>query len=195
MLKLPFPLILASRSPRRKEILEKAGLDFTVIPSDYEEPRHSDHLSDPKAFVEEIALQKGKEVFERMGKKCLVLSADTIGVIEDTVLEKPRDREDAKRMLKLMSGRKHVVLTAIALFAPHEENPVQETVSTEVFFRALEEGEIEHYLDVAEYQDKAAAYAIQGEAAIFVEKIIGDYLNIVGLPLVTVWKMLGKISP
>lgn len=190
MLSLQQKLLLASASPRRKDILEMVGLKFEVVPSLYQEPSHSDHLVDPALFVQEVALGKGQEVFDRFEQQHLVLSADTIGLIGETVLEKPKDRADAKRMLQLMSGKTHQVLTGVALFSPEKPEPLIKVVTTQVTFRSLEDQEIESYLDTAEYSDKAAAYAIQGEAAVFVEKITGDFFNVVGLPVSTVWQML-----
>lgn len=192
MLKLKHPLILASSSPRRKEILEMVGLQFTVIPSTYEEPEHSDHLTAPEVFAEEVTLGKGQEVFERTSRSSFVLSADTLGIIGDQVLEKPKDRDDAHRMLELMSGKQHTVLTVVALFSPENSEPQIEHIKTAVHFRELSREEIHTYLDQEEYLDKAAAYAIQGRASIFVKKIVGDYFNVVGLPISTVWSMLQK---
>lgn len=169
------------------------GLDFEVMPSKYEEPSHSSHLSDPEEFATEVTIGKGMEVFNRIGGEKIALSADTIGILGDEVLEKPRDREDAKRMLELMSGKEHKVLTVVALFSPGQPDPSVESVWTSVFFRELEEAEIDSYLDIAVYQDKAAAYAIQGEASIFVEKIEGDFFNVMGLPIMRVWQMLKNV--
>ena len=187
-------LILASSSPRRKEILAMAGFEFEIIPSTYQEPLHSDRLCDPREFARELALGKGKEVFERTGKTRWVLSADTVGIIGHEVLEKPLDRADAKRMLQALSGKEHIVLTVVALFSPDHDDPLVEEVTTKVLFSELEEKEIERYLDHDEYQDKAAAYAIQGRASVFVEKIEGDYFNVVGLPISTVSKMLKSMK-
>lgn len=192
MLQLHHPLVLASASPRRKEILEMVGLSFEVVPSTYHEPLHSQHLTAPEVFTQELACEKGKEVFHRIGKNKLVLAADTVGIIENEVLEKPKDRADAKRMLQLLSGRDHRVLTALALYSPGRQEPMLSTVETKVFFGHLDEQAIEKYLDGGEYADKAAAYAIQGKASVFVEKIEGDYFNVVGLPIATVWKMLKR---
>lgn len=194
MLQLHYPLVLASASPRRKEILEMVGLSFEVIPSTYQEPLHSEHLAAPEAFTQELAREKGREVFERIGKTKLVLAADTVGIIESQVLEKPKDRADAKRMLQLLSGRVHRVLTALALYSPARQDPILHSIETKVAFVHLDEEMIEKYLDGDEYADKAAAYAIQGKASVFVEKIEGDYFNVVGLPIATVWKMLKQTS-
>lgn len=186
---LKYPLILASRSPRRQEILQMVGLDFEIMPSLYEEPLHSSRLVDPQSFAEELAFEKGKEVYSRLEQESLVLSADTIGIIGQQVLEKPKDKEDARRMIQLLSGRQHEVITSVALFSP-DQQPQIETVITKVSFLTLSPEDIEHYLSSEEYKDKAAAYAIQGKAAVFVDKILGDYWNVVGLPIATVWKLL-----
>jgi septum formation protein len=189
MVFLKYPLVLASASPRRKEILQMVGLDFEVVPSLYVEPSHSTRLIDPQSFSEELAFEKGKEVYARLPEESLVLAADTIGVLGHQVLEKPKDKEDARRMLKMLSGKQHTVITSIALFSPKVQ-PQLESVSTKVTFHSLSEEDIERYLQSAEYEDKAASYAIQGKAAVFVEKIMGDYWNVVGLPIATVWKLL-----
>jgi len=194
MLTLSHPLILASASPRRKEIMKMVGLDFEVMPSDYEEPRHSHHLLEPITFATEVTLGKGQEVFNRTKRKNIVLAADTIGILGKEVLEKPQDEKDAQRMLELMSGKEHQVLTVVAIFHPALDKPKVSEVTTSVRFRKIEKEELEHYLKTANYLDKAAAYAIQGEAAIFVEKIEGDYFNVVGLPIFTVWKMLQELT-
>jgi|CXWL01.1.fsa_nt_gi septum formation protein len=167
-----------------------AGFKFEVIPSDYPEPLHSSVLCDPAEFAMQLALQKGKEVFSRPGKASLVLSADTIGLLGHEVLEKPVDRNDARRMLKLLSGKTHQVITAIAIYIPGVADPKRALVTTDVTFHHLSEEEIEQYLDTGEYTDKAAAYAIQGRACVFVARIDGDYFNVVGLPIATVWAML-----
>jgi len=146
-------------------------------------------MTDPQSFAEELAFEKGKEVYGRLQNEALVLAADTIGVIGHQVLEKPKDRDDARRTLKELSGKQHTVITSIALFAPNTQ-PQLESVSTKVSFYPLSDEDIEGYLQTEEYQDKAAAYAIQGRAAVFVEKIMGDYWNVVGLPISTVWKLL-----
>ena len=170
-----------------------AGIDHVVIPSPYEEPAHSDDLRDPQIFAEEVALGKAMAVFHEEQQQKIVLGADTIGIIDGHVLEKPKDRADAKRMLKLMSGKTHQVLTAIAICAPDRE-PVVESVITHVTFRQLSEEEIEHYLDKADYRDKAAAYAIQGLASMFVRHIDGEYFNVVGLPICRVAERLKELE-
>lgn len=184
------PLVLASTSPRRSEILRMAGYMFEVIPSQFEEPGHSEGQSDPIFYAQEMALEKGKEVFERLEKERVVLSADTVGLVDGEVLEKPKDREDAARMLRSLSGKTHVVITAFAIFFPEKREPICQKIETKVTFKQLSEDEIDSYLNHEEYLDKAAAYAIQGLASVFVEKVEGDYFNVVGLPICQINKVL-----
>jgi len=192
MLQLTFPLILASASPRRTEILSQAGIHHEVMPSPYVEPAHSEELKEPQVFAEEVALGKAMALKESHPQK-VILGADTIGIIDGHVLEKPKDREDAKRMLEMMSGKTHQVLTSFAICVP--DTPVHvESVITDVTFKPLSEEEIEHYLDVADYADKAAAYAIQEEASLFVEHIEGEYFNVVGLPICRVAQVLNELA-
>lgn len=194
MLKLPFPLILASKSPARKELLQILQIPFEVMPSKFEEPLHSSVLMHPEKFVEYLALEKGKEVLSRLQKKTIVLSADTIGVIDHEVLEKPKDREHAKTMMKKLSGKTHEVLTAVAVFFPGRKKPVIKTISTRVTFHPLTEKEIKQYLDRGEYLEKAGAYAIQKTASLFVKEIQGDFYNIVGLPVSAVYQILKTVD-
>ena len=194
MIKLTFPLILASKSPARKELLHLLGVPFDIMPSNFEEPLHSSVLTHPEQFAQHLALEKGKEVLSRLQRKAIVLSADTIGVIDHEVLEKPADRDHAKAMMKKLSGKTHQVLTAIAVFFPDRENPVCKTVTTNVTFHDLQEEEIEHYLDQEEYHEKAGAYAIQKTASLFVKEIQGDFFNIVGLPVSAVYQILKAVD-
>ncbi|MDP3976143.1 MAG: Maf family protein [bacterium] len=189
MLHLPHTLVLASASPQRKKLLEIIGVDFEIIPSRFQEPLHSDVLCDPRRFAVDLALGKGQEVFDRMEKKKIVLSADSIGILGDLVLEKPRDRDHAKQMISQLAGKTHVVLTAVALFHPDREVQVR-SVETKVSFKPISDAELESYLDAGEYVDKAASYAIQGKASLFVERIEGDFYNIVGLPVSTIYDLL-----
>lgn len=192
-MKLPYPLVLASASPRRKELLLMLQIPFQVIPSQVEEPLHKHVLTNPVEFVRDLALEKGRDVLQRMTSEAIILSADTVGVIDGEVLEKPKSKADAKRMLKKLSGRAHRVLTGVSIFYPGKK-PLTRMVTTTVTFHPLREKDIDHYLRSSEYQDKAAAYAIQGLASVFVKKISGDYFNIVGLPVSTLWSMLKELT-
>lgn len=170
--------ILASQSPRRRDILEMIGLNFTVEVSPHEEIKPDGHT--PEELILHNAEAKAQTVAVNHPDS-LVIGADTIGVFQGEILEKPVDRADAKRMLKLLQGQEHTVITAVTLIFGDQKHTHIE--STQVQFLPLTDSDIEHYLDTEEYADKAAAYAIQGKGAAFVKGVQGDYLNVVGFPL------------
>lgn len=171
-------IILASGSPRRREILSKMGFDVEVVPSAEEKP--SDIPLSPEDTVQFLAVEKGSEAKEKYFDE-IVVSADTIVAFGDEIMGKPRDREDAFRMLSLLSGKTHRVLTAYAVF--YKGKSFSKVVSTEVEFYHLKKEEIDWYIDSLECFDKAGAYGIQGLGAYLVKEIRGDYLNVVGFPL------------
>ncbi len=173
-------IILASASPRRYELLQTAGLNFKVVPSEFDES--SVNISDPVDYVKEVSRQKGKIVSWKYPDH-LVISADTIVVIEDKILGKPEHEDNAFEMLKLLSGKTHLVYTAFSLFIKSYEKEHTSLTSTEVTFRKLKDEEILAYINTGEPFDKAGAYAIQGQGQMLVEKINGCYSNIVGFPL------------
>ncbi|ASJ09609.1 septum formation inhibitor Maf [Thermococcus siculi] len=175
-------LILASSSPRRREILSKFIEDFEVVPSEAEE-RCS--LSDPVQYAVELARRKAKDAHGRFGGT--VIGADTVVSINGHILGKPKDEEHAFRMLKMLSGRVHQVTTGYCIIHSGEEHCG--SVVTEVKFRELDDGLIRAYIRTGEPMDKAGAYGIQGKAGLFVEWIKGDYYNVVGFPLEIVWKL------
>ncbi|MFN7936056.1 MAG: Maf family protein [Bryobacteraceae bacterium] len=177
-------LILASSSPRRQEILRDAGIPFTVRKVHVEEVRAVSEP--PEAYVRRLAREKAAAAGRAEGE--IVLAADTIVVLGDTVLEKPASVEDAARMLRLLSGQCHHVLTGVCLLAAHGE--WVETATTKVWFAPLTEDEIQAYAASGEPMDKAGAYAIQGLASKFVERIEGCYFNVVGLPVSLVYRLL-----
>ena len=180
-------LILASQSPRRREILAVAGIPFRVRVRPVEEIRA--HDESPESYVRRLAREKAEAAWE--GKDEIVLGADTTVVIDERVLEKPADAEDARAMLRLLSGRTHTVMTGICLRHPGGE--IVDHESTRVRFVALEDFEIAEYVASGEPMDKAGAYAIQGLASKFVERIDGCYFNVIGLPISMVyrhWKRL-----
>jgi len=177
-------VILASGSPRRKELLEQMGFSFKVIlGSDIDEASFisSDRLA---SSLEELALAKGRGVADTY-PEALVLSADTIVVEDNHLLGKPDDRSDAARMLRSLSGNRHSVITAVALSCSGESFFRSTTACTYVYFRKLSDEEINRYLDSEEPYDKAGAYGIQGKAMLFVDKIEGCFYNVVGLPVST----------
>ena len=178
-------LILASASPRRAELLRNAGIAFTAQATRIPERRRQGES--PRKFAERLAREKARAIFAPR-RRGLVLGADTIVVVRGKALGKPRDRRDARRMLRLLSGRSHQVTTAICLAGPGFEDTRSET--TRVTMRKLSEREIRGYVASREPMDKAGAYAIQGIASRWVSRIEGCYFNVVGLPVPLVYRML-----
>ena len=177
-------LYLASGSPRRKALLTLLGLPFEVVRNDIIELQTKGES--PYAYVERLAREKaeaGSQV-----RKGVVIGSDTLGVLDGTVLEKPKDRDDAFLMWRRMSGRSHEILTAVAV--TDGVTTLSRVVSTEVSFRAITKSEMTYYWNSAEPQDKAGGYAIQGIGGAFVERINGSYHAVVGLPLVETAELL-----
>lgn len=180
------PLILASSSPRRQELLREEGFVLEVHPAHVAEQRIAHEP--PVSYACRLAQAKALAVAAEFPGS-YVLGADTIVVVDDRVLEKPRDADDAARMLHLLSGRGHRVITAVSLVAP-QRPPDTRSAATVVYFREISEEEIARYIAGGEPMDKAGAYAIQGGAAPWVQRIEGDYSNVVGLPVTLVKEML-----
>lgn len=178
-------LVLGSASPRRKELLRNAHIEFTVVPADVHEQRQAGEA--PAAYAERLACDKARAVAARDGGK-LVLGADTIVVLGDDVLEKPLDATDAARMLRRLSGRTHQVITGVCLIGRDFEDVQSER--TDVTMAEIPEDEIAQYVATGEPMDKAGAYAIQGMASRWVTRLDGDYCNVVGLPVALVYRML-----
>lgn len=183
-------IILASKSPRRKEILGNLGVEFEIIVSDADE---SSGERDPAKLVKELSLRKGRAVAERIIKENIYAEEDVYIFSSDTVvatrageiLGKPVDLDDAKRMLSLLEGKSHFVHSGIAIIKISEDRSITEaadTESTAVEFLPMTESEIDFYVRHENVLDKAGAYAIQGIASAFIRKIDGDYFNVVGLP-------------
>jgi septum formation protein len=188
MIKLP-KLILASASPRRAEILTAVGWKFEKQTADIDETELPGEK--PEDYVRRLAREKAVAVAEKY-TDALVLGADTIVVIEDKIVGKPKDFADARRMLKMLSGRWHEVLTGVALVKITAGN-LQikvEMQRTRVKFAELSEAEIEFLIELGEPLDKAGAYAVQAQAALFIEQIEGDYWNVVGLPVSLVYELV-----
>jgi septum formation protein len=184
-------LILASASPRRAEILGALGLEFEVVPSDVpEEPRDGEA---PAEFVTRLARAKAAEVASRRPVG-LVVAADTIVVVDGRSIGKPTDEEDAKFMLRTLSGRWHAVMTGIAVLDAASGSEVTGHEKTLVRFREISAQEIDRYVASGEPMDKAGAYAIQGRAMLFVDEIAGSYHNVVGLPPTLLAKLLKRFD-
>jgi septum formation protein len=180
-------LILASASPRRKEILSNMGYEFEVNPSGVEEVVH--HHMTPEETATDLARQKAEDIARRYPED-LVMGADTIVVLDDTVLGKPLDNDDAVRMLRELRGREHQVITGVALIQGQKEHCF--SVTTRVWMIDSSEELLSAYVLSGEPLDKAGSYGIQGKGALLVEKIDGDYFNVVGLPIQKIARLLEK---
>ena len=192
---LPPRLVLASASPRRRELFALFGLPYEIIPSRYEEPTAPAHPVSLAEFTLNLATEKAREVAGRTAN-AWVIGADTEVSLEavGTPLGKPQDTADAARMLKTLSGRSHLVCTGVALIKVSKsgemQTPVQVAVSTLVTFRSLSDAMIAAYVATGEPMDKAGAYGAQGHAAPFIERIEGDFFNVVGLPICALGQLL-----
>ena len=182
-------LILASGSPRRRELLGHFGLDFDVIPALGPEtpPVGADAGETARALSE----AKAREIAQAH-PDAVVIGADTVVEIDGAILGKPRDEEDAKRMLRLLSGREHRVFTGVTVIKG--DDIVSRWEETKVFFRPMTEDEIAAYVATGEPMDKAGAYGYQGRACVYVERIEGDFFNVVGLPLCRLGTMLSELG-
>lgn len=181
-------LVLGSASPRRRELLSSAGVPFVTVPSSVDE-RILDS-EEPETFTRRAARMKAEAVMRTQDPGIWVLAADTTVVVDDQILGKPADRPDAARMLGLLSGRSHRVLTAVVLAQSGKGAESSTMVETTVLFRDLYPELIQGYLDTGEPLDKAGAYGIQGIGAMLVRSISGSYTNVVGLPLVETIELL-----
>jgi septum formation protein len=182
----PF-LILASKSPRRRYLLKQAGVEFTVIPSSFDESALSE--ANPEVFVRILAEAKAGVVSEQYPQSW-VIGADTIVVVDDAILGKPVSKAEARSMLTTLSGRVHRVLTGFSLCRLAENRHYAEVVATDVRFKTLTPDEIEWYVHTSEPFDKAGAYAAQGLGAFMIKHIYGSYSNVVGLPVCEVVESL-----
>jgi septum formation protein len=184
-------LILASASPRRRELLTQAGYTFEVHPAHVNEDPHPDE--DPIAYVVRLARDKAQAVFADVNDpEAIVLGADTTVTLDSDILAKPEDAADAARMLRLLSGRTHRVITGVAVATAKGTEVAAEV--TGVQFLTLADGEISAYIATGEPMDKAGAYGIQGLAAKWIPRVEGCYFNVVGLPLALVATMLEQAS-
>ena len=182
-------LILASQSPRRKELLGLFHIPFSVRVADIDETM--DMNKAPFDEVARVSRQKAEAI--QRAPEDVVIAADTIVVCQGRVLGKPKSPEDAKAMLRLLSGREHQVMTGMTVL--RGETVLTCTEVTDIHFRELSEQEIEAYVASGEPMDKAGSYGIQGGAAVFAEKLVGDYYNVMGLPVCKLWKLLHTVAP
>ncbi len=180
-------MILASQSPRRKELLSRITTDFKTIPADIDESRLENE--NPKDYVLRLGKEKAKKISQQYPTE-LVIASDTTVALGNEIMGKPKDKKDAYEMLKKFSGKTHQVNTSLCLLQGSKEESLVSTC--EVTFYPLTEKEINDYLKKDEYKDKAGSYAIQGDAGLFVEKINGDYYTVMGLPLAQLNQILKK---
>lgn len=183
-------LILASNSRTRKEVLDKVGLKYSVIPSNIEE--HSDKI-DPKEYVMDLSKQKADAVSKGI-KEGVILSADSIIYIDNKKLEKPKTKEQAKKMLKNLSGKINYAVTGVTIIDLYKNKSITLNEVTEVSFDNLTDEEIEWYIDNEQYIFERCGYSIAGKSAIYIPKINGDYYNILGMPISRVYKELNKLG-
>lgn len=186
--------ILASGSPRRKELLAKAGIDFTVMVSNADE---SADEKKPKALVKKLSLKKAEDVFNMFVSKnkgkadnIVVIGADTVVSVDDVILGKPKTKADAVKMIGMLQGRNHDVYTGVTIKTVNKT--ITFAVKTKVMVYPMSKKEIERYADCGECMDKAGAYGIQGRFAVYVKGIKGDYNNVVGLPVAKLCRVLKK---
>jgi septum formation protein len=182
-------LILASQSPRRKELLEKCGIPFTCEPADIDET--IDDSRDLSEEIKRLSLAKAAVILKKH-PEAVVVGSDTIVAVDGRVLGKPKDRMEARKMLKMLSGHTHQVITGLSVLSSSRQ--FQDVSISHVTFASLSDEEIDAYVSSGECDDKAGAYAIQGGAGKFITNIDGDYYAIMGLPLNSVYEELKSIS-
>ncbi|MBE6727302.1 MAG: septum formation protein Maf [Ruminococcaceae bacterium] len=187
-------IILASKSPRRREILQNLGVKFDVVISETDE---SSDINDPCELVEELAFRKAMAVFADINNKrvqadILVIGCDTVVCCDGKILGKPKDKADAFRMIKMLQGRAHEVISGVALIYNNQVLVRHEV--TKVFFDALTDSRIESYISTDEPYDKAGGYAVQGIASRFIGRLEGCYFNVVGLPVNLLCRMADKLN-
>lgn len=184
-------IILASASPRRAELLKQIGVEFELVPSQIEERPHPDEA--PGDYITRIA--RAKVVAVARGRDSgLVIGADTVVVLDGRLIGKPENQADAHRLLRLLSGKWHAVLTGVALYDVETRHEVADYEKTLVKFAQLNDTEIDWYVNTGEPMDKAGAYGIQGLGGLFVDEIAGNYYNVVGLPIPLVYRLARRLG-
>jgi len=184
-------IILASSSPRRKEILKKAGVKFKVVKSSFEE--YVDPKLTPHELAKKLSLEKAKAVY-RNYKDSIIIAADTIVACDGKILGKPRDEKEAFEMLAFLSNKSHLIITSFTIISSDLKKPITKSEQTKVYMRKIAKKEIESYIKTGEPIDKAGAYAIQGIAKKFIKKVKGDFSNAVGLPIYAISQELKKLG-
>ena len=184
-------IILASASPRRKQLLEKIGLKFEVDPSDSNEILRLD--IPPERMVKAISHEKALKVAQKY-TDAIIIAADTLGIFNGKIITKPANRDEAKAMLLELSGKSHRVITGFTILDTASKKVTSHTVETKVYFKKLTEEEIDHYINSGEPLDKAGAYGIQGLGSVLIKKIAGDFYNVIGLPISALADSLKKFG-
>ena len=183
-------IILASKSPRRKEILENLGFKFDIVTADTDE---SSDVTDPESLVQILAVRKGKAVADNHSENdTLIISCDTVVCCDGKILGKPRNEDDAKQMLRSLSCRSHTVLSGLVLF--YNGKTISGVDKTEVYFATMPESFIDSYVASGDPMDKAGSYAVQGKTSLYIDKIDGCYFNVVGLPVRLLAKLLNNLG-
>jgi len=183
-------IILASSSPRRKQLMDLIGVDYEIMPSEVDE------TFEPGLALEEqvkrLGFIKAKEIFDGTQGDRTIIGSDTMVILDDIAYGKPKDRKDAIRMLKEIQGREHIVYTSLAILVEEKEQykEYKELFKTSIYVKSMSDEEIEEYIDKEEPFDKAGAYAIQGSFSKFVDKIYGNYAALVGLPIHRIYEIL-----
>ena len=191
MINFSSPVYLASKSPRRKKLLNQLNIDFKVINIHVDESSKNGEL--PSALVKRLSKEKMEKAREKIDNG-IIITADTIVVIDNKILGKPKDKKDAEKILKKLSGKTHTVYTGFSVFNTGNNKIITDYEKTRVTFRKLEQDEINNYIESGTPMDKAGAYGIQDDfGAVFIKKIEGDYYNVVGLPLSSLYDSLKKI--
>ena len=191
MINFSSPVYLASKSPRRKKLLNQLNIDFKVINIHVDESSKNGEL--PSALVKRLSKEKMEKAREKIDNG-IIITADTIVVIDNKILGKPKDKKDAEKILKKLSGKIHTVYTGFSVFNTGNNKIITDYEKTRVTFRKLEQDEINYYIESGTPMDKAGAYGIQDDfGAVFIKKIEGDYYNVVGLPLSSLYDSLKKI--
>lgn len=183
-------IVLASSSPRRKELLDKYNLSYKIISSNIDEATHIGET--PEQITMALAYEKALDVANKLNDNEIIIAADTVVCFDNTILGKPKDYMEAFNILKSLSNRHHYVITGIAILKAKTDIKIIDYEKTKVFFRELTDNKIKKYLDTLEYKDKAGAYAIQGKGEVLVKGIEGSYSNVVGLPITKLEMLLEK---
>ncbi len=184
-------IILASQSPRRKQLLKQLGLKFEVRPSEYEEDMSA--RKDPYELVKFLALNKAKDVIKHY-KNAIIIGSDTIIIHKNHIIGKPRDKDQARKMLRCLSGNEHEVATGFAVIDTENNKIINDFNTAKVKFRELSDQEIEDYVNTGEPLDKAGSYGIQSKGAILIESVKGDYFSVVGLPIGKIYLALRELN-